>query len=148
MDDIARIATFDYVPSDREFCIMSKSLVTLLDCPTDDIIKARIRTMGIEEHRFVVEKGSRPVYLLNRRPIDTSPGQDVNVEYYITDVGGGRHQVIGTHPQESLPALIIDDQRASWAPFFDDGTAFSGIPPMISDHSYSPSYHVFGSSCL
>ncbi|KIM43926.1 hypothetical protein M413DRAFT_17870 [Hebeloma cylindrosporum] len=77
MDDIARIATHDYVPSDQ------------------DIIKARIRTMGVEEYRFVVEKG-----------------QDANVEYYITDVGGGRHQ------------------RASWAPFFDDVQAIMFLAPL------------------
>jgi hypothetical protein len=91
MDDIARIATFDYVPSDREFHEQIPGYCAQLFA--DDIIKARIRTMGVEEYRFVMEKGSHPLSSLNRRPIDGSPGQDANVEYYITDVGGGRHQV-------------------------------------------------------
>jgi hypothetical protein len=96
MDDIARIATFDYVPSDREFFIWGQTSGTsgcFAQLSADDIIKARIRTMGVEEHRFVVEKGAHPLYFLNRSPIDFPPGQDANVEYYITDVGGGRHQV-------------------------------------------------------
>jgi len=94
MDDIARIATSDYVPSDREFLFIYEQIpLYFAQLSADDIIKARIRTMGVEEHRFVMEKGSHPLSLLNRRPIDSSPGQDANVEYYITDVGGGRHQV-------------------------------------------------------
>ncbi|TFK38591.1 heterotrimeric GTP-binding alpha subunit [Crucibulum laeve] len=57
MDDVARIATLDYVPTDS------------------DIIRARIRTVGIEEHHFVVEKGA-----------------DANSDVFITDVGGSRSQ--------------------------------------------------------
>ncbi|KAF9002158.1 heterotrimeric GTP-binding alpha subunit [Cyathus striatus] len=57
MNDIARIATPDYKPTDS------------------DIIRARIRTVGVEEHHFIVEKG-----------------QDANSDFYITDVGGSRSQ--------------------------------------------------------
>ncbi|PPQ85981.1 hypothetical protein CVT25_001680 [Psilocybe cyanescens] len=57
MDDIARIITPDYVPSDH------------------DIIRARLRTTGIEEYRFVVENTS-----------------GLNADFYITDVGGSRSQ--------------------------------------------------------
>ncbi|KAH9475075.1 Guanine nucleotide-binding protein alpha-4 subunit [Psilocybe cubensis] len=57
MDDIARIITPDYVPTDR------------------DIIRARLRTTGIEEYRFVAE----------------NPG-GLNSDFYITDVGGSRSQ--------------------------------------------------------
>ncbi|KAF8968482.1 heterotrimeric GTP-binding alpha subunit [Flammula alnicola] len=77
MDDIARIAADDYAPTDY------------------DIIRARIRTMGVEEHQFVVERGP-----------------DMSVEYYIADVGGTRNQ------------------RASWAPFFDDVQAILFLAPL------------------
>jgi guanine nucleotide-binding protein subunit alpha len=77
MDDFARIATPQYVPTNQ------------------DIVKARIRTMGVEEHRFLVEKGP-----------------DAGFEYYITDVGGSKHQ------------------RASWAPFFDDVQAILFLAPL------------------
>lgn len=57
MNDAGRIATAEYVPTDS------------------DIIRARLRTVGVEEHHFIVEKGG-----------DT--GSDV----FITDVGGSRSQ--------------------------------------------------------
>ncbi|TEB18686.1 heterotrimeric GTP-binding alpha subunit [Coprinellus micaceus] len=57
LNDIARIATMDYLPSDS------------------DIVRARIRTVGVEEHHFVFEKGA-----------------ESNADVYITDVGGSRSQ--------------------------------------------------------
>jgi len=93
MDDIARIAAFDYVPSDSGFFICKQISGGFAHLSADDIIKARIRTLGVEEHQFVVEKGPPPLYLLNGSHIDFFPGKDANVEYYITDVGGARHQV-------------------------------------------------------
>ncbi|KAF7358546.1 G-protein alpha subunit [Mycena venus] len=41
LDDTPRITALDYIPSDR------------------DIMRARIRTLGVEEHRFVTESGTR-----------------------------------------------------------------------------------------
>ncbi|KAF9484577.1 heterotrimeric GTP-binding alpha subunit [Pholiota conissans] len=77
MDDIERITTLDYVPSDY------------------DILRARIRTIGVEEYQFKIETGP-----------------DANIEYFITDVGGTRHQ------------------RASWAPFFDDVQVILFLAPL------------------
>ncbi|GLB42578.1 putative G protein alpha subunit [Lyophyllum shimeji] len=57
LNDIDRIADPNYVPSDA------------------DIMRARVRTLGVEEHYFVIEKGL-----------------DVGSEVYITDVGGSRSQ--------------------------------------------------------
>lgn len=54
LHDTARIATADYEPTDA------------------DIVRARIRTMGVEEHKFVMET------------------TDVGSEYYLIDVGGSR----------------------------------------------------------
>ncbi|KAJ6535107.1 G-protein alpha subunit [Mycena capillaripes] len=58
LDDTERIASLDYVPTDR------------------DIMRARIRTLGVEEHRFVTESGFR-----------------AGTEFYITDVCGSSSQV-------------------------------------------------------
>ncbi|KAJ6595494.1 G-protein alpha subunit [Mycena vulgaris] len=57
LNDTERIAALDYVPLDR------------------DIMRARIRTLGIEEHRFVTESGYKP-----------------GTEFFITDVCGGSNQ--------------------------------------------------------
>ncbi|CAA7264533.1 unnamed protein product [Cyclocybe aegerita] len=77
MDDLERIAVMDYVPTDS------------------DIIRARMKTIGVEEHQFKVEQGS-----------------ESSSEFYITDVGGTRNQ------------------RASWAPFFDDVQAILFLAPL------------------
>ncbi|EED79074.1 candidate G-protein alpha subunit [Postia placenta Mad-698-R] len=56
LNDAARIATLNYEPSD------------------DDIVRARLRTLGVEEHRFTMESGALP-----------------GSEWYIYDVGGSRN---------------------------------------------------------
>ncbi|CAK5277924.1 unnamed protein product [Mycena citricolor] len=58
MDDAARITSLAYVPTDR------------------DIVRARIKTLGVEEHRFVTESGFR-----------------AGTEFFITDVCGSSSQV-------------------------------------------------------
>ncbi|KAG8861009.1 hypothetical protein FRB91_011638 [Serendipita sp. 411] len=57
LDDIARIAKADYMPTD------------------DDILRARLRTVGVQEHKISLESGPEK-------------GQD----WYIYDVGGARSQ--------------------------------------------------------
>ena len=52
--DVDRIARRDYTPSD------------------DDVVRARLRTLGVEEHRFTMESGAS------------------GSEWYIYDVGGNR----------------------------------------------------------
>lgn len=56
---------------------MGKAVLGLIDSLAD-IIRARLRTIGVEEHHFVVEKGG-----------------DAGSDVYITDVGGSRSQVNG-----------------------------------------------------
>lgn len=64
-----------------------------------DIIRARIRTTGVDEHNFVVEKGS---YMNTIPQVSTNSlffyffnvtGGDANTEFFIADVGGSRNQV-------------------------------------------------------
>ncbi|KAG6918008.1 hypothetical protein DXG01_017018 [Tephrocybe rancida] len=57
LNDIERIADENYWPTDS------------------DIMRARLRTLGVQEHYFVIEQGL-----------------DVGSEVYITDVGGSRNQ--------------------------------------------------------
>ncbi|KAF8528414.1 G-alpha-domain-containing protein [Hysterangium stoloniferum] len=58
LEDLDRILHPDYTPSD------------------DDVVRARLRTMGIQEHKFVFESGN-----------------EVGREWIIYDVGGSRPQV-------------------------------------------------------
>lgn len=58
--------------------------------PLADIIRARLQTVSVEEHHFVVEKGG------------------VNSDVYITDVGGSRSQVCWT---DFFPFMTISWQN-------------------------------------
>ena len=51
---------------------LSCALRAAHDLP-DDIVRARVRTLGVEEHRFTLESGALP-----------------GTEWYIYDVGGSR----------------------------------------------------------
>ncbi|KAK0229755.1 heterotrimeric GTP-binding alpha subunit [Armillaria nabsnona] len=59
LDDVSRITMRDYMPTES------------------DIVRARIRTIGVEEHHFVAESGR-------------SLGTDKGSEFFIADVGGSR----------------------------------------------------------
>ncbi|PBK60256.1 heterotrimeric GTP-binding alpha subunit [Armillaria solidipes] len=59
LDDVSRVTMKDYVPTES------------------DIVRARIRTIGVEEHNFVAESGP-------------SLGTEKGSEFFIADVGGSR----------------------------------------------------------
>ncbi|KAJ7330354.1 G-protein alpha subunit [Mycena albidolilacea] len=82
LDDTARIAALDYIPSDR------------------DIMRARIKTLGVEEHRFVTESGFR-----------------AGTEFYITDLVCALN-------------LTYPSQRSTWVPYFDDVQAILFLAPL------------------
>lgn len=44
LDDITRVTARDYEPSDK------------------DVLKARLRTVGVQEYKFTIEKGAPDVY--------------------------------------------------------------------------------------
>ncbi|KAF8621444.1 hypothetical protein AX15_007798 [Amanita polypyramis BW_CC] len=93
LDDIDRIAALNYEPTNL------------------DIIRARIRTTGAEEHMLQIEKGGGVSGVLSGIA-HTIKGNQVGSCYYITDVGGSK------------------SQRASWASFFDDVHAIIFLAPL------------------
>ncbi|KAI1785370.1 G-alpha-domain-containing protein [Ganoderma leucocontextum] len=73
LNDVKRIAAQDYQPSD------------------DDVVRARLRTMGVQEHRFVFEKGS-----------------EAGREWLIYDVGGARSLRHAWYPYfDDINAIIF-----------------------------------------
>ncbi|KAI8971334.1 G-alpha-domain-containing protein [Trametes punicea] len=84
LDDIPRIAVRNYEPSD------------------DDVVRARLRTLGVQEHRLVMERNGVPSLATN----------DVSREWMIYDVGGSR------------------TSRAAWFPYFDDANAILFLAPI------------------
>ncbi|KAG8835666.1 hypothetical protein FRC17_001855 [Serendipita sp. 399] len=91
LDDISRIAKADYMPTD------------------DDILRARLRTVGVQEHKISLESGPEK-------------GQD----WYIYDVGGARSQrsawesffddvnaIIFLAPLASFDQSLAEDKRVN-----------------------------------
>ncbi|KAJ7187293.1 G-protein alpha subunit [Mycena filopes] len=86
LDDTARIAALDYVPSDR------------------DIMRARIKTLGVEEHRFVTEAGLR-----------------AGTEFFITDVCGSSSQRSTWIPYfDDVQAILFLAPLAFWQSLDED----------------------------
>jgi hypothetical protein len=65
-------------------------------------MRARVRTLGVEEHHFVIEKGRFGNCLCCDILISMLTGPETGADVYMTDVGGSR------------------SQRAKWVPFFED----------------------------
>jgi guanine nucleotide-binding protein alpha-1 subunit len=86
--DIARIVSPSYVPS------------------IDDVLKARLKTLGVVEHRFSPAGPSQGGTMFSK-----TAGQN-EVDWLIYDVGGARNQ------------------RHVWAPFFDDVQALIFLAPI------------------
>ncbi|KAK0183684.1 guanine nucleotide-binding protein alpha-4 subunit [Armillaria mellea] len=82
LNDLERVTSLKYMPTD------------------DDVLKARLKTVGVSEYRFEME---------------VSAGRDSGTEWRIVDVGGSRSQ---HHFQET------------WVPFFDDVDAIIFLAPI------------------
>jgi len=59
------------------FCIPTR-LLTSISYPTDDVLKARLKTVGVCEYKFHLE---------------ATAGSESGTEWRIIDVGGSRSQV-------------------------------------------------------
>lgn len=68
------------MPSDGEvFCVTYEvALVLHVDFREDDVLKARLKTVGVSEYKFEME---------------VTAGRDSGTEWRIVDVGGSRSQV-------------------------------------------------------
>lgn len=62
------------MPSTR----FASNLLLISDCLSDDVLKARLKTVGVAEYKFEME---------------VSAGRDSGTEWRIVDVGGSRSQV-------------------------------------------------------
>ncbi|KAI0674729.1 G-alpha-domain-containing protein [Trametes maxima] len=85
LDDIQRIARREYEPSD------------------EDVVRARLRTLGVQEHRLVMERSIG---------VSSLASNDVSRDWMIYDVGGSR------------------TSRAAWFPYFDDANAILFLAPI------------------
>lgn len=56
-------------------------------------MKARLKTVGVEEYHFVMENGPHPPCCYQPPPADLPPAAKGNGDWYIYDVGGSRSLV-------------------------------------------------------
>ncbi|PPQ76441.1 hypothetical protein CVT26_012955 [Gymnopilus dilepis] len=87
LDDLDRIARRDYEPSD------------------DDVVRARLRTTGVQEYRIQLETANTTVF-------SGGIGGDAGKEWILYDVGGSR------------------TMRHAWVPYFDNVQAIIFLAPV------------------
>ncbi|KAG5338830.1 hypothetical protein C0989_006031 [Termitomyces sp. Mn162] len=76
LNDLERVTSLRYMPTDGAPS-SSRSLLTP-NPPPDDVLKARLKTVGVSEYKFEME---------------VTAGRDSGTEWRIVDVGGSRSQV-------------------------------------------------------
>lgn len=120
LDEVDRIATRDYEPSD------------------DDVVKARLRTTGVQEYHFLFEKGTSPYPLIKLGHSDYNKVRRLQV---VKRAGSGSCMMLGVrdhmyvlscyvlfvHPSGWLMSGWLMDvmgggfhQRSAWYPYFMD----------------------------
>jgi guanine nucleotide-binding protein subunit alpha len=80
LNDLERVTSLKYMPSEgKVFCIIPIVLpVSRIKFWKDDVLKARLKTVGVSEYKFEME---------------VTAGRDSGTEWRIVDVGGSRSQV-------------------------------------------------------
>ncbi|KAG6379559.1 guanine nucleotide-binding protein alpha-4 subunit [Boletus reticuloceps] len=81
---------------------------------TDDVLRARLKTVGVSEYRCEMEAAA---------------GREQGTEWRIVDVGGSRSQRGGIS-SISPPHSLIITPSATWVPFFDDVDAIIFLAPI------------------
>ncbi|KAF7795596.1 hypothetical protein EIP86_006759, partial [Pleurotus ostreatoroseus] len=110
MDCLERVTAPRYVPTD----VLPPSSSRLR---ADDVLRARLKTLGVSEYRFQVKDGF---------------GSSTR-EWRVYDVGGHRSLVSLSYPscdRAQLTHGVVVSQRAAWAPFFDDMNAILFLAPI------------------
>jgi hypothetical protein len=91
MDDVSRVTAADYVPTD---CASLLCTVYMSDSSdTADILRARIKTMGVEEHFFEKEVGAPGAHKTYANELSSQPhptGTRGVKDFWIYDVPGSR----------------------------------------------------------
>ncbi|EPQ53454.1 G-alpha-domain-containing protein [Gloeophyllum trabeum ATCC 11539] len=95
LDDLERVTDLNYMPSDA------------------DIVRARIKTLGVTEYRFTVKGGLYCISPFVPRSLTSNAvGNSISRDWRLYDVGGQR------------------SCTAAWVPFFDDMDAIIFLAPI------------------
>ncbi|KAJ7039852.1 guanine nucleotide binding protein, alpha subunit [Mycena alexandri] len=97
LDCLDEVTSLKYVPSD------------------DHILRARLKTLGVSEHRIKMTSGGMT--------------GSISRDWRIYDVGGQRSLVSGHGPSRSSSSRLIA-RTAAWAPYFQDMSAILFLAPI------------------
>ncbi|KAL0956245.1 hypothetical protein HGRIS_002399 [Hohenbuehelia grisea] len=100
LDSLDRVTALEYTPSDGKLHPPFPHHRVLINA--DDILRARLKTLGVSEHRFKIKAGNMASH-----------------EWRVFDVGG----------QRSLRGMISLNHPA-WIPYFDDVDAIIFLAPI------------------
>jgi guanine nucleotide-binding protein subunit alpha len=81
LNDLQRVTSLRYMPSDGPYffsLLLARPWLDSLSFLIDDVLKARLKTVGVAEYRFEME---------------VPMSRDTGTEWRIVDVGGSRSQV-------------------------------------------------------
>ncbi|KAM6502181.1 guanine nucleotide-binding protein alpha-4 subunit [Amanita muscaria] len=94
LDSIDRVTSLHYIPTD------------------DDILRARLKTIGVSEHRFNLNAGKHSALAGGAGELRAFQGNVVSHDWRVFDVGGARSLV------------------SAWAPYFDNMNAIIFLAPI------------------
>ncbi|KAK2459334.1 hypothetical protein APHAL10511_008648 [Amanita phalloides] len=119
LDSLDRVTSLRYIPTNSTLNkILLPSHADAADGRADDILRARVKTLGVTEHRFRIK----------------SAGSAQWKDWRIYDVGGHRSQVCIFATVAQPPGLTVPTslpiQRAAWVPYFDDMDAIIFLAPI------------------
>ena len=105
--------------------------------PTDaDIVRARLRTVGVQEHKFMFEVGACD-WLSRFACVGLTFAQDVRLgkNCASSTLGEPGAAYVALSPLQSASLTLVDVQRASWYPYFDDGKHRPQCTPSVRSNS-------------
>lgn len=83
LNDLERVTSTRYMPNDgNKYCATLVNQLSDISQWIDDVLKARLKTVGVSEYRFEMEAAA---------------GRESGTEWRIIDVGGSRSQVCHSH---------------------------------------------------
>jgi guanine nucleotide-binding protein subunit alpha len=73
---------------------ITSSSRTEFNRPIDDVLRARLKTLGVSEHRFTLDTGNQSCYVAYRvRLMSFCSGNLMSHDWRVFDVGGARSLV-------------------------------------------------------
>ncbi|KNZ71357.1 Guanine nucleotide-binding protein alpha-4 subunit [Termitomyces sp. J132] len=113
LDQLDRVTSQKYIPTDGEHRFIFKEVLSSVT-GADDILRARLKTIGVSEHRFTLKAGNM-----------------MSHDWRVFDVGGAR-SLRGVQNFHMTRTIVRpnDDASAAWVPYFDNMNGIIFLAPI------------------